>query len=90
MREIGEEEPTAHLLAVMAHSMLNSVSAIKTATLLLDDRGRLDEEQTDKVIGIIRMQAEHLHEMLKDLVRTGDPALMATLDDLDRLARPQP
>ena len=82
-----EGEPTGHLLAVLAHSLLNSVGSIKTATSMLGERHRLNEQQIDAIVGIIRTQADHLHEMLKDLVRTGDPALMATLDDLDRQAR---
>ena len=84
-----DSEPTGHLLGVMAHSLLNSVAAIKSATLLLGERHRLSEEQIDKVLGLIATQTDHLHEMLKDLVRTGDPALMSTLDDLDRRTRRQ-
>lgn len=83
-----ENEPTNHLLAVMAHSLLNSVSSIQTATSMLADLDRLDPAKYDALVSIIRSQADHLHEMLKDLVRTGDPALMATLDALDRPARP--
>lgn len=81
-----EDEPTGHLLAVMAHSMLNSVAAFKSATSMLEQRDRLNDRQIDAIIGVLGSQAEHLHEMLKDLVRTGDPALMSTLDDLDRRA----
>ena len=85
-----ESEPTGHLLAVMAHSLLNSVGTIKTAISMFDERDRLTDAQLDTIVGVIRTQADHLHEMLKDLVRTGDPALMATLDDLDRQAPRQP
>ena len=82
-----ESEPIGHLLAVMAHSMLSSVSAIRSAASMLNERDRLTESQTETVIAVICAQSDHLHEMLKDLVRTGDPALMATLDDLGRVAR---
>lgn len=82
-----ESEPTGHLLAVMAHSLLNSVAAIKTATSMLADRERLTDAQVDTIIGLIGTQSDHLHVMLKDLVRTGDPALMATLDGLGEQPR---
>ena len=80
----ADQELTDHLLAVMAHSLLNSVSSIQTAASMLELRDRLDDENVDRIVSMIRSQADHLHEMLKDLVRTGDPALMATLDALDR------
>lgn len=82
-----ESEPTSHLLAVMAHSLLNSVAAIKTATSMLEERGRLTDDQIDTIVGLIRVQSDHVHAMLKDLVRTGDPALMATLEGLDQRTR---
>lgn len=80
-----ESPASSDLLAVMAHSLLTSIATIKTASSMLTDR-ELDEHQTDRVIGIISRQADHLHEVIGDLARTGEPARMATLDGLDRRA----
>jgi len=82
-------EPSAEddLLAIVAHSLLNSIAVISGSAQLALERGpQIDPDDLAESLERIVRQAEHVGAVLTDLVRSGRPELVATLDALDGLA----
>ena len=72
------------LLAVVAHSLLNSLSVIYGSAATLGDFGeRLSGDQRQEFLVTIMRQSEHVMEVLKDMIRGGSPEVLAALADLD-------
>ena len=74
---------TDDLLAVVAHSLLNSVSVISGNALTLAEHwDRLGEPDRRQLLERIITQAAHVSGVLTDLVRSGNPELVAALEEL--------
>jgi hypothetical protein len=79
--------PNDDLLAVIAHSLLSSVSVIVGGTELLSTRwSELGERTRNELLVTMRGQARHVAEVLDNLVRLGDPHLVEALDGLTAAA----
>ena len=75
--------PNDDLLAVIAHSLLGSVSVIVGGTELLSTRwSELGERRRNELLVSMQGQARHVAEVLDNLVRLGDPHLIEALDGL--------
>lgn len=73
------------LLAVVAHSLLNSMSVISgNAETLLDHWERIDAVTRAEFLERIVMQSGHVVGVLTDLVRSGRPELVEALELLQR------
>jgi hypothetical protein len=73
----GAPPPNDDLLAVIAHSLLGSVSVIVGGTELLSTRwSELGERTRNELLVTMRGQARHVAEVLDNLVRLGDPHLV--------------
>lgn len=73
------------LLAVMAHSLLNSMGVISGAAETMELHWeRLDDAVKRDLLQKIAQQAAHVSDVLGDLVRSGDPELVQALNALDR------
>jgi K+-sensing histidine kinase KdpD len=71
------------LLAVVAHSLLNSMSVITGNALTLEEHWeRIDEPTRRELLQRIVTQSSHVAGVLTDLVRSGDPQLVAALEEL--------
>ena len=71
------------LLAVMAHSLLNSVGVISGAAETLKIHwARLDDQLKVELLEKIIQQAGHVSGVLGDLVRSGRPELIDALNEL--------
>jgi K+-sensing histidine kinase KdpD len=71
------------LLAVVAHSLLNSMSVITGNALTLDEHWlRIDETTRRELLQRIVTQSTHVSGVLTDLVRSGNPELVAALEEL--------
>jgi K+-sensing histidine kinase KdpD len=71
------------LLAVVAHSLLNSMSVITGNALTLDEHwARLDDATRSELLQRIVTQSTHVAGVLTDLVRSGNPELVAALEEL--------
>lgn len=71
------------LLAVMAHSLLNSVGVISGAAETLKIHwARLDDQLKVELLDKIMQQATHVSGVLGDLVRSGRPELIDALNEL--------
>jgi signal transduction histidine kinase len=71
------------LLAVVAHSLLNSMAVVSgNAETLLEHWARLDDEQRADLLRRIVMQARHVNGVLTDLVRSGRPELLEALEQI--------
>ena len=72
------------LLAVMAHSLLNSVGVIAgSAETLKVHWARLDDDLKVELLDKILRQAHHVGGVLQDLVRSGRPELIDALNELN-------
>lgn len=81
---MSEEWPD-DLLAVMAHSLLNSMGVISGAAETMQVHWeRIDDGVKMELLGKILRQATHVSAVLGDLVRSGDPELVQALNELDR------
>ena len=79
----GGPLPNDDLLAVIAHSLLSSVSVIVGGTELLSSHwSHLGERQRTELLVSMRNQARHVAEVLDNLVRLGDPGLIEALEGL--------
>ena len=75
--------PNDDLLAVIAHSLLSSVSVLVGGTELLHSHWPdLGEGQRGELLRTMRDQARHVAGVLDNLVRLGDPHLIEVLDSL--------
>ena len=73
------------LVAVVAHSLLNSVAVISgAAETLAEHWDRIDPDRREEFLGRIVTQAKHVTEVLTDLVRSGRPEVVAALEELSR------
>lgn len=76
-------------LAVVAHSLLNSVSAIQMgAHALRESWQSMSETQRSEVIAIVADQAAHVRGILQDLIRGLPLEVLRALNNIDE--RPQP
>jgi K+-sensing histidine kinase KdpD len=73
------------LLAVVAHSLLNSMSVISgNAETLADHWERIDAATRADLLDRIMTQSSHVVGVLTDLVRSGRPELVEALEHLQR------
>jgi signal transduction histidine kinase len=73
------------LLAVVAHSLLNSMSVISgNAETLAEHWERIDADTRVEFLGRIATQAAHVDGVLTDLVRSGRPELVEALERLQQ------
>jgi K+-sensing histidine kinase KdpD len=73
------------LLAVVAHSLLNSMSVISgNAETLADHWDRIDAATRAELLSRIMTQSSHVVGVLTDLVRSGRPELVEALEHLQR------
>ena len=71
------------LLAVVAHSLLNSMSVISgNAATLAEHWENIDVETRVRFLERIVTQSSHVVGVLTDLVRSGRPELVAALEEL--------
>ena len=69
------------LLAVVAHSLLNSMSVISgNAETLAEHWDRIDEPTREEFLRRIVTQSDHVVGVLTDLVRSGRPELVEALE----------
>jgi K+-sensing histidine kinase KdpD len=74
------------LLAVVAHSLLNSMAVVSgNAETILEHRARLSDEQVVDLLERIVTQAGHVIGVLTDLVRSGRPELVEALEQMQGL-----
>jgi signal transduction histidine kinase len=71
------------VLAVVAHSLLNSLAVIQgNAETLAGNWDRIDPEARMNLLGRIVTQAGHVGGVLTDLVRSGRPEVVEALEEL--------
>ena len=76
------------LLAIIAHSLLNSLSVIHGTAITLEQAWeRLDDDRRQEFLATMTRQSEHVIGVLKDLIRSGPPEVIAALTELDRRPR---
>jgi K+-sensing histidine kinase KdpD len=68
------------LLAVIAHSLLGSLSVCSGAVKTLRDHPDLSAHQRDELLRMAVEQADHMAEVLKDLMRGAPPEILEALD----------
>ncbi|HET6809755.1 MAG TPA: hypothetical protein VFH50_01950 [Acidimicrobiales bacterium] len=72
-------------LAVIAHGLLNSVSAIQMgAHALREGWDRMSEKQRADVLGVVADQAAHVRGVLQDMIRGLPPEVIRVLNELGR------
>ena len=72
------------LLAVVAHSLLNSMSVIAgNADTLAQHWERIDSDLRAQLLQRIVTQSAHVSGVLTDLVRSGRPELVQALENLN-------
>lgn len=78
----GEEDAT---MAVIAHGLLNSISAIQMGAFALKESwGRMSEEQRTEVLDIVADQAGHIRGILQDMIRGLPGDVIRALNGLER------
>jgi K+-sensing histidine kinase KdpD len=76
------------LLAVIAHSLLGSMTVIVGSAEMLETHWSvLAEDVRCDLIAKIRTQSAHVSGVLGDLVRLGDPEMIEALDSLLEVRR---
>ena len=72
-------------LAVIAHGLLNSVSAIQMgAHALREGWDRMTEKQRADVLGVVADQAAHVRGVLQDMIRGLPPEVIRVLNELGK------
>lgn len=72
-------------MAVIAHGLLNSVSAIQMgAYALRESWDKMTVEQRDQVLGIVADQAGHVRGILQDMIRGLPGDVIRALNGLER------
>ncbi|MHB1854154.1 MAG: hypothetical protein ACYCS2_03750 [Acidimicrobiales bacterium] len=72
-------------MAVIAHGLLNSVSAIQMgAYALRESWAQMTDEQRDQVLGIVADQAAHVRGILQDMIRGLPSDVIRALNGLER------
>lgn len=70
-------------LAVIAHGLLNSISAIQMgAHALKEGWERMTEKQRQDVLGVVADQAAHVRGVLQDMIRGLPPEVIRVLNEL--------
>ena len=83
---LGGDDAT---LAVIAHGLLNSVSAIQMgAHALREGWERMTEKQRSDVLGVVADQAAHVRGVLQDMIRGLPPEVIQVLNELGREPAP--
>ena len=71
------------LLAVVAHSLLNSMAVVSgNAETLIEHWTRLDDAQRVDMLERMVEQSRHVIGVLTDLVRSGRPELVEALEQM--------
>ncbi len=82
--------PDDAALAVLAHGLLNSVSAIQMgAHALRSSWSDMAEDQRAQILDIVADQAAHVRGILQDLIRGLPVEVIRALNTLDRPAPPK-
>jgi hypothetical protein len=82
---LGADDGTT---AVIAHGLLNSVSAIQMgAHALRESWEQMSPEQRDQIIGLVADQASHIRGILSDMIRGLPPEVVRALNSLDDFDR---
>ena len=72
-------------LAVIAHGLLNSISAIQMgAHALREGWDRMTEKQRDEVLVVVIDQAAHVRGILQDMIRGLPAEVIRVLNELNR------
>lgn len=72
-------------MAVIAHGLLNSVSAIQMGAFALKESwAQMSEEQRDQILGIVADQAGHVRGILQDMIRGLPSEVIRALNGLER------
>ena len=80
----GEQSDDA-LMAVVAHSLLGSMSVVVGAVETVEQHWeRLGEDTRRQLLVDAGIQARYVSEVLRDLLRGLPPEVIAALDDLQR------
>ena len=83
---VGErpESDDAAAAAVIAHGLLNSVSAIQMGAHALREGWRLmTDEQREEILGVLSDQASHVRGVLQDMIRGLPAEVIRALNSLD-------
>lgn len=76
------------ILAVVAHSLLNSLAVIHgDAETLAVSWDRMEAQARVELLRRIVTQAEHVGSVLTDLVRSGRPEVLEALEEMQAAAR---
>lgn len=71
-------------MAVIAHGLLNSVSAIQMGAYALKESwARMSEEQREQVLDIVADQASHVRGVLQDMIRGLPGEVIRALNGLE-------
>ena len=72
-------------MAVIAHGLLNSISAIQMgAHALQESWDRMTAKQRGDVLAVVSDQAAHVRGILQDMIRGLPPEVIRVLNDLNR------
>ncbi|HET6794522.1 MAG TPA: hypothetical protein VFH45_08780 [Acidimicrobiales bacterium] len=83
--------PDDAALAVIAHGLLNSVSAVQMGAHALKESWRdLSDAQRNDIIQVVADQAGHIRGILQDLIRGLPPEVIRALNTLDHGAADEP
>jgi len=83
---LAEDDAT---LAVIAHGLLNSISAIQMgAHALQEGWDRMTQKQRQDVLGVVADQAAHVRGVLQDMIRGLPPEVIRVLNELGRGSAP--
>ena len=78
----GEADAT---MAVIAHGLLNSVSAIQMGAYALKESWtQMTDEQREQVLNIVADQAAHVRGILQDMIRGLPSEVIRALNGLER------
>jgi len=84
-RPVWEAPEADAAMAVIAHGLLNSVSAIQMGAFALRESWtQMTDEQRDQVLGIVADQAAHVRGILQDMIRGLPGEVIRALNGLER------
>ena len=84
MGAMGDQDDDA-LLAVVAHSLLGSMSVVVGAVETVEQHwDRLGEDTRTQLLKDASVQARYVSDVLRDLLRGLPPEVIAVLDSLER------
>lgn len=77
-------------MAVIAHGLLNSISAIQMGAYALKESWtKMTEEQRDQVLSIVADQASHVRGILQDMIRGLPGDVIRALNGLEERDHPE-